>query len=129
MTLADKIEKSLFKNILIKKNHFFSRVHVFDISRLIAKILYNSNTNNYWNIVDNLPSTREKFITRIIKLKNIKNYNFINYEEHKDDVSILKKKFWEANKKVSNKKIKKEFEYTYIFPTYVSGLKYTVKNS
>ena len=124
-----KIKNSLFKNILIKKNHYFSRVHVFDISRLIAKILYNSNSNNFWNIVDDLPSTREKFMNRIIKLKNIKNFNFINYEENKEDLPMLKRKFWEANKKVSNKKIKKEFEYSYIFPTYFSGLKYTVKNS
>ena len=116
-------------NILNKKNHYFSRVHVLDMARLIAKILYNSNRNNFWNIVDELPTTREEFMNRIIKLKNIKNFNFINYEENKEDAPVLKRKFWESNKKVSNRKIKKEFEYSYIFPTYFSGLKYTVKNS
>ena len=59
-----------------------------------------------------------------IKEKN-KNYR----EDNKEDLPALKRKFWEANKKVSNKKIKKEFEYSYIFPTYFSGLKYTVMNS
>ncbi len=124
-----KADKSFFKDILIKENHFFSRVHVFDISRLIAKILYNTTGNNYWNIVDDLPTTREMFVKRIIKLKNIKDYNFVNYAEQKKSSSTFKRKFWEANKKVSNEKIKKKFDYIYLFPTYFSGLKHTIKHS
>ena len=124
-----KIEKKLFKNILIKNNHFFSRIHVFDISRLIVKILYNSNSFNLWNIVDDQPSTRKDFITRIIKLKKVKKFNFTNYEDNEDSMSQLKKKFWESNKKVSNKKIKNSFKYSYLFPTYMSGLKFTIKDT
>ena len=123
------IEKNFFKDILNKKNHFFSRVHVFDISRLITTILFCSNKSNCWNIVDDLPSTRENFVLRIIKLKKVKNYNFISYDKKKVGALSKKRKFWEANKKVSNKKIKKKFEYSYLFPTYSSGLKYTIKNS
>ena len=36
-----------------------------------------------------------------------------------------KKKFWKANKKVSSQKVKKNFRYTFLFPSYLSGLKYT----
>ncbi len=124
-----KIKKDFFKNILMKENHYFSRVHVLDIARLMTKILCNSNTFNYWNIADELPSTREEFVKKIIKIKNIKKYNFINYIDQKESLSKLGKKFWEENKKVSSKKIKKKYNYTYLFPNFRSGLKHIIKNT
>lgn len=124
-----KTDDNFFKNIIIKNNHFFSRVHVFDISRLITKILLNCHNSACWNIVDELPSTRKDFVERIINLKNVKNYNFIMYGEKNKYLKTLKNKFWLSNKKVSAKKIKKYFKYSYLFPTYVSGLKHVIKNS
>ena len=41
-----KINEEIFKNIIIKKGQYFSRIHVLDISRLIVKIIFNSNKNN-----------------------------------------------------------------------------------
>ena len=32
-------------------------------------------------LVDELPTTRKNFIEQIIKLKNVKKYNFRNYED------------------------------------------------
>jgi uncharacterized protein YpuA (DUF1002 family) len=65
---------------------------------------------------------------RIIKLKKVKKYSFRDYEKFKKNISQAKKKFWEANKRVSNKKIKKELRYTFLFPTFFMGLKYIIKN-
>ena len=81
-----------------------------------------------WNLVDELPTTRKNFIEQIIKLKNIKKYNFRNYEDLKKSISSSKKKFWKANKKVSSKKVKRNFRYTFLFPSYLAGLKHTIKN-
>ena len=122
-------KKDFFKNILIKENHYFSRVHVLDIARLMTKILCNSNSFNYWNISDEQPSTRKEFVNRIIKLKNIKKYKFINYEDQKESLTELGKKFWEENKKVSSEKIKKKFNYIYLFPNFRSGLKHIIKHA
>ena len=33
------INKDIFKDIIVKKDHYFSRIHVLDISRLIVNIL------------------------------------------------------------------------------------------
>jgi nucleoside-diphosphate-sugar epimerase len=123
------INNDIFKDIIVKKDHFFSRIHVLDISRLIVNILFDSNKNSCWNLVDELPTTRKNFIERIIKLKKVKVYNFRNYEELKKDISEPKKKFWEANKKVSSQKVKKKFRYTFLFPSYMEGLKYIIRNS
>ena len=102
---------------------------MLDIARLMTKILCNSNSFNYWNISDEQPSTRKEFVNRIIKLKNIKKYKFINYEDQKESLTELGKKFWEENKKVSSKKIKKKFNYIYLFPSFRSGLKHIIKHA
>ena len=87
------LTKDMFQDIIVKKGHFFSRIHVLDISRLIVNILFDSNKNGCWNLVDELPATRKNFIERIIKLKKVKVYNFRNYEEIKRDISGPKKSF------------------------------------
>ena len=122
------LSKNIFKDIIVKNDHFFSRIHVLDISRLIVNILFHSNKNNLWNLVDELPTTRKDFLEKIIKLKKIKKYNFKDYEDLKKNIEPTKKKFWQANRKVSSKKIKKYFRYTFLFPSYMNGLKYTIKN-
>ena len=87
----------LLKILWLKKEHFFSRINVLDISRLITCKLFNSSKNETWNLVDDLPTTREEFVERLIQLKKVKNYNFKNYED-------LKKAFLEIKKKVLGSK-------------------------
>ena len=124
-----KSDANSFKNIITKKEHFFSRINVLDISRLITYILFNSSKNETWNLVDDLPTTRKTFVERLIQLKKVKNYNFKNYEDLKKNIPKSRRKFWEANKKVSNQKVKNRFRYTFLFPSYLTGLKFIIKNS
>ena len=69
------------------------------------------------------------FVERLIQLKKVKNYNFKNYEDLKKNIPKSRRKFWEANKKVSNQKVKNRFRYTFLFPSYLTGLKFIIKNS
>ncbi len=110
------LNKAIFENIIIKQGHFFSRIHVLDISRLIVNILFEYNKSSFWNLVDELPSTRKDFIERIIKLKKVKIYSYRNYEEIKRNIPKSKKKFWEANKKVSSEKVKKKISLYFSIP-------------
>ena len=58
-----------------------------------------------------------------IKIKNIKNFSMIPFEEYEATLSDKAKKFWLNNKRVSNFKVKKYFEYRFIFPNYRDGIK------
>ena len=111
------------RKILVKKNHYFSRIHVYDISRIITKILMNGFSREVWNLVDEEPCTRENYLMEIIYLKNIKTYYKVKYSDEKVNMEKSQKKYWENNKRVSNFKIKKELDFIYIFPTYRQGLK------
>ena len=76
-----------------------------------------------WNLSDNSPSSREKFLLEIIKIKKIKNFSTISFDEYENTLSERSKKFWFNNKRVSNNKIKKYFEYRFIFPNFRDGIK------
>ena len=110
-------------DVIIKENHYFSRIHVLDAARLIAKIILENINNEIWNLADDVPSSRELFLLEAIKIKNIKNFVRIQFEEYQANLSGRAKKFWLNNKRVSNSKVKKYFEYRFIFPNYRSGIK------
>ena len=110
-------------DVVIKKNHYFSRIHVLDAARLISKIILENLNNEIWNLADDFPSSRELFLLEVIKIKNIKNFTKIQFEEHEKTLSDRAKKFWLNNKRVSNSKVKKYFEYRFIFPNYREGIK------
>ena len=109
-------------NVIIK-NHYFSRIHILDAARLISKIIIENSNNEIWNLADDSPSSREQFLLEVIKIKNIKNFKRIPFEEYEATLSDKAKKFWFNNKRVSNFKVKKYFEYRFIFPNYKSGIK------
>lgn len=110
-------------DVIIKKNHYFSRIHILDAARLISKIIIENFNNEIWNLADDLPSTRELFLLEAIEIKNIKNFSRIQFEEYEATLSDRGKKFWNNNKRISNSKVKKYFEYRFIFPNYKSGIK------
>ena len=114
-------EKKL--DIIIKENHYFSRIHILDAARLISKIILENFNNEIWNLADDFPSTRELFLLEAIKIKNIKSFARIQFEEYEATLSARAKKFWLNNKRVSNSKVKKYFGYRFIFPNYKDGIK------
>ena len=109
--------------VIVNKNHYFSRIHILDAARLISKIILHNHDNEIWNLADDSPSSREAFLLEVIKIKKIKNFSTTSFEEYKNFLSKRSKKFWLNNKRVSNNKIKKYFEYKFVFPDYKGGIK------
>ena len=110
------------KKKIVKKNHFFSRIHIFDIARVISKILLESNSTEIWNLSDNLSSTREDLLLEIVKLKKVKKYETISFKKYKVNLSKKARKFWYNNKRVSNKKVIQKLRYFFLFSNYKNGL-------
>ena len=111
--------KSGKANVINKKNHFFSRIHVEDIANVLFKSLSNFKSSEIYNISDDKPSSSEEVILYGIKILNIKKPKSI---EVKEIESEMLKNFYKESKKVSNQKMKSFFDYNLKFPTYVEGL-------
>ncbi|WP_415275843.1 NAD-dependent epimerase/dehydratase family protein [Candidatus Pelagibacter sp. Uisw_116] len=120
------------KNILIrlksgrvklinKKNHFFSRIHVDDISNILFKSLSKFKSGEIYNLSDDKPSTSEDVTLFGAKILNIENIEKIEVDQIKSE---MLKNFYNESKKVSNKKMKSYFDYNLKFPSYIEGLNY-----
>ena len=124
------------KNILIrlksgevklinKKNHYFSRIHVDDISNILFKSLSKFKSGEIYNLSDDKPSTSEDVTLFGAKMLNIENIEKIEVDQIKSE---MLKNFYNESKKVSNEKMKSYFNYNLKFPSYIEGLSYIRSN-
>ena len=124
------------KNILIrlksgevklinKKNHYFSRIHVDDISNILFKSLSKFKSGEIYNLSDDKPSTSEDVTLFGAKILNIENIEKIEVDQIKSE---MLKNFYNESKKVSNEKMKSYFNYNLKFPSYIEGLNYIRSN-
>ena len=105
--------------IVDKKNHFFSRIHVEDIANILFKSIDNFKNNEIYNICDDKPASQSEVVAygaRLLKLGQPKPVKLEDVE------SEMLKIFYKDSKKVDNKKMKKFFTYNLKFSTYKEGL-------
>ena len=107
--------------VINKKNHFFSRIHVDDISNILFKSLSKFKSGEIYNLSDDKPSTSEEVTLFGAKILNIENIEKIEVDQIKSE---MLKNFYNESKKVSNKKMKSYFDYNLKFPSYIEGLNY-----
>ena len=112
--------------IVDKKNHFFSRIHVEDIACILFKSLNNFKNNEIYNICDDKPASQSDVAAYGAKLLKLQSPNPVKLEEVESE---MLKKFYNDSKKVDNKKMKAFFKYNLKFPTYVEGLDYILNNN
>ena len=105
--------------LINKKNHYFSRIHVDDISNILFKSLSKFKSGEIYNLSDDKPSTSEDVTLFGAKILNIENIEKIEVDQIKSE---MLKNFYKESKKVSNKKMKSYFDYNLKFPSYIEGL-------
>ena len=105
---------------IIKKNHFFSRIHVEDIASAVTQSMKKITPGEIFNICDDVPSQSDVVVNYAANLMNIKNIQRINFDSSK--LNEKTKSFYLDNKKVKNNKIKKILDWTPKFRNYKLGL-------
>lgn len=115
------------KTFISKKNQFFSRIRVEDISRVLDKIFNDKKiSREIINISDDLPASNEnvtKFAAKLLSIKNLKSISYKNLE------GKMIKGFYKDSKKVSNKKMKSLLNIKLLYPDYKSGLRNLFRKS
>ena len=111
--------------LINKKNHYFSRIHVEDISNILFKSLSKFKSGEIYNLSDDKPSSSEEVMLYGAKILNIQNIQKIEVDQIESE---MLKNFYKDSKKVSNKKLKDYFNYHLKFPTYIEGLNYIRDN-
>ena len=112
--------------IVDKKKHFFSRIHVEDIANILFESLNKFKTNEVYNICDNKPASQKEVVAYAAKLLKLKQPNPVKLDELESE---MLKNFYKDSKKVDNKKMKKFFNYNLKYPTYKEGLNHIFNNN
>jgi nucleoside-diphosphate-sugar epimerase len=111
--------------IVDKKNHFFSRIHVEDIANILLKSLENFKNNEIYNICDDKPAPQIEVAAYGAKLLKVEKPNSVKLEEVESE---MLQNFYKDSKKVDNKKMKTFFKYDLKYPSYKEGLDYIFNN-
>ena len=109
-----------------KKNHFFSRIHVEDIANILFSSFDNFKNNEIYNICDDKPASQIEVAAYGAKLLKLEQPHPVKLEEVESE---MLRNFYKDSKKVDNKKMKTFFKYNLKFPTYVEGLDYIFNNN
>ena len=112
--------------IVDKRNHFFSRIHVEDIANILFKSLSNFKDKEIYNICDDKPASQVEVAAYGAKLLNLKHLDTVKLE---DVESEMLQNFYKDSKKVDNKKMKNFFNYNLRYPTYEEGLNNIFNNN
>ena len=112
--------------VVDKKNHFFSRIHVEDIANILFKSLKNFKNKEIYNICDDKPASQSEVAAYGAQLLKLKQPSPIKIEEVQSEIL---QNFYKDSKKVDNKKMKKFFNYDLKYPTYEEGLNYIFDDS
>ena len=112
--------------IVDKKDHFFSRIHVEDIANVLFKSLNNFKNHEIYNICDDKPASQREVAEYGAKLLKLEKPNLVKLDEIE---SVMLQNFYKDSKKVDNKKMKDFFKYNLKYPSYQEGLNYIFNNT
>tara|TARA_B100000131_G_scaffold56899_1_gene52149 strand:- start:2238 stop:3107 length:870 start_codon:yes stop_codon:yes gene_type:complete len=108
--------------IINKQNHYFNRIHVSDIARVLGEASYYARNNGIVNLSDDLPASQLDVIKYAYDLLNLKIPKVEEYENIKHTLKPSIIRFWKNNRKVNNNLLKNRYG-PLIYPTYKEGLK------
>lgn len=105
---------------ILKENHYFSRIHVEDLADITIKIMNNPKLNEIYNISDDSPTPNHQVITYACKLMKVEAPKMIKFEDA--DLSLAMANYYKSSKRVSNNKVKQDYDVKLTFPSYREGL-------
>ena len=104
-----------------KPGHMSSRVHVDDIVEcLLASMAQPRQGGEVYNVCDNVPAPSHEVVTYGCRLLGIEPPPLIGFEQA--SLSSMARSFYLDNRRVSNRKMKRELGLTLRFPSYREGL-------
>ena len=115
------------KDTIVKEGHFFSRIHVDDIVLAIVAAMQHPKPGvSIYNVADDEPTPShvvDEYAATLLQRPSLKK---IAYEMA--TLSPMAQEFYSHNKRVSNAKLKQEFNIQLTYPTYKEGLDHLLHN-
>ena len=104
-----------------KRGQVFSRIHVDDISQVLAASISMPNPSRVYNVCDNEAAPPQDVISYACQLLGIEPPPLVPFEEA--ELSAMARSFYTENKRVSNTRMREELGVQLKWPNYRVGLK------
>jgi nucleoside-diphosphate-sugar epimerase len=104
---------------IIKENHYFSRIHVNDISSALIKSMEQPSNGSVYNIVDDFPAPASDVLDFLCDKLGKPRLHGIPLEQA--DISPALRSFYADNKRVSNRITKEKLNWQPQFPSFKEG--------
>ena len=106
---------------IVKAGHLFSRIHVDDIAGVLEASILRPNPGAVYNVCDDEPAASADVVEFAASLLGIAPPPPIALEQA--ELSPMAASFWADNKRVRNDRMKRELEFSLLYPTYREGLR------
>lgn len=114
------------KETIYKEGHYFSRIHVEDITAALIASIRRPDPLSIYNIADDEPAPSHIVDAYAASLLNMSPLSEIPFETAK--LTPLQKEFYLHNRRVSNAKMKKDLLVKLKYPNYREGLNQLLKD-
>lgn len=104
---------------LIKPGQVFNRIHVADIAGVLEAAMARPSTRIF-NVTDDEPAPPQDVVAYAAELLGIDPPPEIPFDSA--DLSPMARSFYGENKRVSNRRVKQELGYTFLYPNYRTAL-------
>ena len=113
-------------SVIYKEGHYFSRIHVGDIVKIIMASVNKPNPGSIYNVADDLPAPSHEVEQFAVQLLNRNPLPLVPFNQAL--LSPMAREFYKANRKVSNKKVKQELGIELDYHNYQQGLTQLLQN-
>lgn len=118
--VLDDLREGTAKRIL-RPGQLFSRIHVEDIAAVLRAALEGRPRSAIYNVCDDEPAAPAEVVAYAAHLLGVEPPPEIPFEQAA--LSPMALTFWADNKRVDNRRMKKELGVELIYPSYREGLK------
>jgi len=106
-----------------KPGHKFSRIHVSDIAGVLRASMARSDPGAIYNVCDDEAAAAADITAFACELLGIDPPPLVPFGEAAEDMSPMALSFWNDNRIVDNRRIKRELAMSFEYPTYREGLR------
>ncbi len=112
---------------IIRQGQVFSRIHVADIAGILRASMEKPNPGSAYNVCDDEAAPPQDVLAYAAQLLGVEPPPEIAFDDA--ELSDMAKSFYAESKRVSNRKVKAELGYSFVYPTYHEGLKALVQSN
>jgi nucleoside-diphosphate-sugar epimerase len=111
---------------VIKPGQVFSRIHVDDIAGMLLASMARPKAGGAYNGADDLPCPPQDVVEHAARLLGLAVPPDIPFESA--TLSPMARSFYADSKRVSNRRVKEELGYHFLYPDYLTGLAALMKD-